>query len=211
MSANVLERRSAAASAMIGHAGDVLSSILKPSVQLALWQRARPTALEWIDALDWDEIDDISANIASPGWRRQIASLVREAGYPQTAETGALVDELAERAEEFAVLMKCDRLALRLEVIETDACRKFHMDYVTARLLMPLVGPGTQWIDTSLSSEAPINQLKAGDVAIFKGRLAVEQPNILHRSPPVAASGDIRLLLAISYSEGDNGHSVHVG
>jgi hypothetical protein len=36
-----------------------------------------------------------------------------------------------------------------------------------------------------------------GEVGIFKGRLWAEEPSILHRSPPIAASGERRLLLVL--------------
>lgn len=182
----------------IGDTSDILPAILDPAVELALWQRLRPDTLDWIDALEWDEIDDVSAHIAGPQWIEAIGPLLTDAGYPQTDAGHLLAMELAERAEEFAALMGCERLHLRLEVIETDACRKFHMDYVTARLLMPLHGPGTQWIEAARGSDAPINQLGLGDVAIFKGKRLVEEPAILHRSPPVAASRQTRLLCVIN-------------
>lgn len=199
MSARLLERQPiAGTAAAIGGTSAILSSVLDSEVQLALWQRARPPALDWIDTLDWDEIDDIDAELSAPDWTAEISSVLHEAGYPQSPDGDALARELAVCATEFASLMRCDQLNMRLEVIETDACRKFHMDHVTARLLMPLYGPGTQWIDTAHGSDAPINQLHVGDVAIFKGRLSVEQPSILHRSPPVAASGETRLLFVLN-------------
>ena len=34
-----------------------------------------------------------------------------------------------------------------LEVVRTDSCRKFHADYVTARLITTYLGEGTQWLD----------------------------------------------------------------
>lgn len=208
MSTMVMDQRPTVGAAAIGQAPSILSSILKPTVQLVLWQRLRPDTLGWIDALDWTEIDDINSEVTGPEWSIGIAALLSEAGYPQSAAGNALTRELSERAAAFAALLKCDRLNLRLEVIETDACRKFHMDSVTARLLMPLHGPGTQWIDTTLGEDAPVNQLTPGDVAIFKGRRAVEVPTILHRSPPIATTGETRLLLALTPSE-DKDHSGH--
>lgn len=188
--------------AAIGDTPAILASICDPAVQLALWQRARSASLSWIDTLNWDEIDDIDIDIdigiAGPDWAQKVAPLLREAGYPQSAAGDALATELVERAATFAALMGCERLNMRLEVIETDACRKFHMDHVRARLLMPLYGPGTQWIESTFGSNAPINQLSIGHVGIFKGRQAVDEPAILHRSPPVAATGETRLLLAIT-------------
>lgn len=199
MNGEVLERpHTPSSAAIVSHSSGILSSILQPAVQLALWQRPRPFALNWIDTLNWDEIDDIDARIAGPDWAAAISELLRGAGYPIATTTNALTQELAERAGQFAALMRCDQLTMRLEVIETDACRKFHMDYVPARLLMPLHGLGTQWIDTNHGSDVAINQLGLGDVAIFKGRQCVQQPAILHRSPPIMASGETRLLFVLN-------------
>lgn len=196
MTVGMLGRVTASAIA-IGGAEDILVSILDPAVQLALWRRERPAALDWIDALKWDAIDDINAPIAGPDFGTEIDRLLCDAGYPRTAQGRTLCDEIARFATRFAQIVDSRHLRLRLEVIETDACRKFHMDQLTARLLMALSGPGTQWIDTMLGEEAPINQLAVGEVGIFKGRLWVEEPAILHRSPPVAVSSEIRLLLVL--------------
>ena len=87
-------------------------------------------------------------------------------------------------------------MKLRLEVVETDACRKFHADNVSARLLMPLVGPGTQWVHTG--DDDIVQALQPGEVGLFKGWKWTEAPRILHRSPPVAATGETRLLFALS-------------
>lgn len=174
-----------------------LAAIRDPAVQLALWRRERPAALGWIDALDWDGIADIDAVIAGPDFGTGIASLLHDAGFPHAANGRILRDEIARLAELFATLMGRDRLRMRLEVIATDACRKFHMDYVAARLLMPLSGAGTQWVEVAQGQDAAVNQLNAGEVGIFKGRLWVDEPAILHRSPPIEATGETRLLLVL--------------
>ena len=191
------QSRSGEKAVHIGVASDDLALIAEPAIQLSIWQRVRPAGLSWIDALDWSEINDIDAHITGPDWGAEIWPGLREAGYPDTADGQVLKAELAQRAEAFARLMRSERLRMRLEVVETDACRRFHMDYLSARLLMPLFGPGTQWIDVADGEDAPIQELGAGDVAIFKGRLAVEDPMVLHRSPPVSQSGATRLLLVL--------------
>ena len=68
---------------------------------------------------------------------------------------------------------------------------------MTARLLLPLVGPGTQWMRAGGDPERPEGDLQAGDVGIFKGRLWTRDPVILHRSPPIAGAGITRVLLVI--------------
>lgn len=210
MRAAVLERPCVSGGPVrIGDGPEILAAIVEPQVQLALWQRPRPATLDWLDALDWDEVDDIDTVIAGPDYRASICRLLCDAGYPQIPEGDALADEIVGFASGFARLMECERLRVRLEVIETDACRKFHTDYVKARLLMPLVGPGTQWIDLRDGEDAPVNQLSLGHVGIFKGRLAVEEPTILHRSPPVAVSGETRLLLALDPAPASSNNQEH--
>jgi hypothetical protein len=178
-----------------GHQAAVLSEVLWPQVHLALWQRPRPASLDWLDAHDWDMVDDVDAVLEEGDWGTAAADLLLAAGYPWTPAGLALVDEIADLARRFALLMACAALRLRLEVVETDACRKFHTDQLCARLLCTLSGPGTQWIETG--ADPQVMQMAPGEVAIFKGRLWAEEPAILHRSPPIAVSGERRLLLVL--------------
>lgn len=205
MRALLLDRPTQAHAAVaIGYDSTILTRIHDPVVQLALWQRPRPSALYWLDALDWGRINDIGAVVIGPKFGRQVAQLLEDAGYPQTSPTSGLAEEIASRASQFAKLMKSEALRLRLEVIETDACRKFHMDYVTARLLMPLSGAGTQW--KGVKADAPVNQIETGNVCILKGRLWTDEPAILHRSPPIAQAGEHRLLLVLDPAEPSLSH-----
>lgn len=81
MNGEVLEQPHAPCpAAIVSHSSDILPSILQPAVQLVLWQRPRPFALDWIDTLDWDEINDIDARIAGPahnGSTRPLAAMRR--------------------------------------------------------------------------------------------------------------------------------------
>ena len=86
-------------------------------------------------------------------------------------------------------------MAVRLDVVDTDACRRFHADYVPLRLLCTYVGPGTQWHRCDRADR--VEQLAAGEVAIFKGRDALDPPVLLHRSPPISRTGERRLLLVL--------------
>lgn len=180
--------------AVIGDNAEVLRRIAEPDVHLALWQRALPDVLASLDALDWEQIEDIDVSVPVASFDAQVPELLTDAGYGD--QGAALAREIATLGLRFAKIMGCEALRLRLEVIETDACRRFHSDHVTARLLMPLVGPGTQWIETG--SEEPIHELRPGDVGVFKGRIWAEDPMILHRSPPIANTGQSRFLLAMN-------------
>ncbi|MES2420957.1 MAG: DUF1826 domain-containing protein [Pseudomonadota bacterium] len=181
---------------VIGDDQAVLQRILDPNVHLAIWQRREALDLE---GLDWDEIADIDQDVPVAGLASAIPDALTLAGYRDaTALAGAIVS----LASGFAALMACDALRIRLDVIETDACRKFHADQVTVRLIMPLVGPGTQWTHANIEPQIPEGALQIGDVGLFKGRVWAEEPVILHRSPPIAATGLTRLLLVIDPGSG---------
>ena len=175
---------------------DVLARITEPDVHLAMWDRLRPAELAWIDDLSWDEIDDIDRMIDAAAVSPCIASTLEDAGYPTGVEGEALHGEIASLVRRFAEIMGCDRMRWRLEVVETDACRKFHADMVSARLLMSLSGSTTQWVHVDMPDD--VRDMRLGAAGLFKGRLWAENPRILHRSPPIAGTGRTRLLLVIN-------------
>jgi len=106
-------------------------------------------------------------------------------------------------AAQHAVLLDENDVRVRLEVVETDACRKFHADYVKVRTITTYLGQGTQWIEATTPDQAglpvgpSIQQIAVGAVAMFKGRLWQENPVILHRSPPIEGQREQRLVLVI--------------
>lgn len=111
-----------------------------------------------------------------------------------------LADDIQSLATTFARALSSPAIALRLEVIEGDACRKFHRDAVRARLICAYVGPGTEY-GPGLPGETPteIHHLPTGHPAIFKGK-AWQPPaphSLLHRSPPISETPTTRLLLVI--------------
>ena len=174
---------------------DGLAGIADPATALAIWQRPLPPLLrDALAGLDCDTVDDIALDAVDA----RLDTVLRAAGYPEAivtplaADIGLLLDRHAE-------LTNSNRPALRLEVVETDACRRFHADYVTLRLLCTYIGPGTQWHRTATPDA--IEQVPTGAVALFKGRLLLDPPLLLHRSPPIEATGGRRLMLVI-----DPGH-----
>ena len=183
----------------------VLQRILDPDVHLAVWQRRAARGIEGLEGLeglaglDWDAIANIDQDVPVEALASAIPEALRSAGYPDVV---ALADAIVPLASDFAALMACEALRIRLDVTETDACRKFHADQVTLRLLMPLVGPGTQWVHANAEPQVPEGELRIGDVGLFKGRVWAEEPVILHRSPPIAAMGITRLLLVIDPGSG---------
>jgi len=128
----------------------------------------------------------------------------RASGPPDraTAELGhlpaALAQDIAALATRFAALMECDEIRLRLELVDNDSCRKLHSDYTDLRLITAYAGRGTQFACANARESDALWNIEAGDIALVKGWQFGEghQP-CLHRSPPIAGTGERRLLLAI--------------
>lgn len=181
---------------MTDHRPDILDGVHAPACALAIWQRSLPEALTAaLQPLPLDAINAIATTIPEYPSKGLIAALLVTAGYTAPAIPWLAAD-IIDLAGRHAHIHRAGANRLRLEVIETDACRKFHADHVTTRLICTYFGPGTQWIEAGDSMGIP-SSLATGTVAIFKGHTLLPDPTILHRSPPIMASGDRRLLLVL--------------
>lgn len=132
----------------------------------------------------------------------------------------ALRRDALELSRRFAGLAGLSSVHVGLEVLDHDACRKWHVDRVGMRLLVSYAGPGTEWAlasgvdrrwlgQTSLDLDeandrivfdrAAIRRAGVGDVLLCKGDLFEGEPGqgLVHRSPPVRADSHWRLLLRI--------------
>ena len=120
-----------------------------------------------------------------------------------------LTSDTAALAEIFADLMRTHFLRLRFDVINTNACRKFHIDTVTARLICTYRGTGTQYGFPIDDTDPPrVFTATTGAPILLRGRLWPERPNagLRHRSPPIEGSGQTRLVLVLDPVEGPEDH-----
>lgn len=190
-----------ASRALIAGNAAALEAIRDPDISLAIWERSVPTDMI---ALLTPEIGQVRLTSALEGLPAPLHAALDDVNYPIGAMRSALEEDIVQLAHRFAIVMRTDAVEIRLERVTTNACRKWHADYVTARLITTYVGQGTQWIDGDGSSPCDcgephdLRQLAAGDVAIFKGRHWDEARAAIHRSPPIEGSGEQRLLLVIN-------------
>lgn len=190
-----------ASRALIAGNAAALEAIRDPEISLAIWERSVPANMA---ALLTPEIGKARLTSAPEGLSAALRLALDGANYPTGSIRSVLEDDIAQLARHFATVMRSDTVDIRLERVTTNACRKWHADYVTARLITTYVGQGTQWIDGDNSSPCDcgephdLRQLAAGDVAIFKGRHWDEERAAIHRSPPIEGSGEQRLLLVIN-------------
>jgi hypothetical protein len=178
----------------------ILQDILDDAHNLTIWQRVAP-----FDAADLVGNEDAAARvtIALDSIAVTLNTALVEGGFPEGMALQNLITDIEKLCALYQPIADTPKLEVRLEVVSGNACRKFHGDYVKNRLITSYKGSGTQWLDRDDASRVQqgdepqtIHQLSCGDVGIFKGRLATDHPAI-HRSPPIAGSGERRLVLAI--------------
>lgn len=195
MAVTSLSRAAVASNAEVFHA------IREDDVSIAVWEREPPS-----------DVNDIALNgllnlrfTTSLG--EMLDMLDQEldcAGFKMGTPRNNLATDILDLANRFAAVMRLNEVEIRLEHITTNACKKFHGDYVTARLICTYVGPGTQWLDSTDAEDCrcgkphSIQQMNAGDVGLFKGRIWSETHPAIHRSPPIEALGEERLVLVIN-------------
>lgn len=182
----------------------ILKEVLDVDCNLAIWER---TPIADAASLLNGAIEDVRFNTELVKLEQRLASNLSSAGYDDGPARSVLIADITELAELYCSIMNLKELSVRIEVVTTDSCRKWHSDYVKARLISTYVGPATQWLDSANAEhvrggEKPrqINQMGTGDVGIFKGKLATDAPAI-HRSPPIVGSGEKRLLLVLNPRE----------
>ncbi|MEO1647232.1 MAG: DUF1826 domain-containing protein [Pseudomonadota bacterium] len=184
----------------------VLNAVRDEDCNLAVWERPAHPGLA---ALLKTSLNDVRFAAPLSELEARLAEELAQAGYPETSERGALTADIAALADRYGAIMELDALSVRLAIVTTDSCRKFHADYVKARLITTYVGTGTQWIDAEdtsrvAQSDAPqnIKSLATGDVGLFKGKLWTQSPAI-HRSPPIEGTGERRLILVLDPARAD--------
>ncbi len=113
-------------------------------------------------------------------------------------------------------------VTVQLEIVTTDKCKRFHADYKSVRAVCTYVGPGTEWVEeravsreevsrhchaTSFEAQnalivrdpSRIERAHPGDVVFLKGESYPGNAGrgVVHRSPPIEASGARRLVLTL--------------
>lgn len=175
-----------------------LSAIHKPGSAAAIWRRQPlPTFQTWIDALDPARLPQARLILRPADVRAAGSELCAAAGTPECPERDLLIDDICALADIFVGLMPSPFLRLRLDVVTTDACRKFHIDAVTARLVCTYRGRGTQY--GIGKNPRRIFTVATGAPVLLRGTLWPETPRsgLLHRSPPIAGTGETRLVLVL--------------
>ena len=178
-----------------------LSAIHQPGTSATVWERTPLSGFQrWIDALPPEQLPRARVILRPEAVCDALLEIARLHGIPDRPERNLLIEDISALALIFADVMACELLQLRLDVIQTNACRKFHIDAVSARLICTYRGTGTQYgISEHGADPAQILTVPTGSPIILRGTRWPETPlsGLLHRSPPIAGTGETRLLLVL--------------
>lgn len=161
----------------------------------------------------------LEASLSRPLLQARWSQAVSETSYTSSmlgpeidAATNALLTREIDRAiDVLSTLLDCPAVGVRIASLRAPMCPKFHIDHVPCRMLITLMGAGTEWIAHDdvdheqladrISSAMPlrtggsVRHLDTGSWTLMKGGAWQDQFNgVVHRSP---ADENGRLLLSL--------------
>lgn len=180
---------------------EALSAFQEPDSAAAIWRRQpSPGFQDWIDRLAPKHLPQTRMILRPEEVRDAVTKLCNATGTPDCAERTRLIDDIATLADIFAGLMRAPFLRLRLDIVTNNACRKFHIDAVAARLICTYRGTGTQYgVSDGGADPQQVFIVPTGAPILLRGTLWPTSPPsaLRHRSPPIEGTGETRLLLVL--------------
>lgn len=186
--------------ALVDRAED-LGAFLELGSAALIWRRPTPPNIQmWLDDLNPDAMPKGRVTLPVYAVPQTVTALCDMAGTPAGLERTWLEDDISVLATAFADLVNARFLRLRLDLITTNACRRFHVDAIHSRLICTYRGTGTQY-GHSRRGEDPSRVFTAavGAPMLLRGSLWPPQPDngFVHRSPPIEGTGETRLVLVL--------------
>lgn len=186
---------------------DDLRDIWSPEVAVAICNRTPNSGLHrWLANLDPEKLPKGRVSITLDEVETAVAGMFEDVQVAEDPHVQLLASDVAAQATAFVNIMDIKRFTMRFDVVTNNACRKFHQDNVTARMLCAYRGRGTQYgvCDTGPEPDV-IEDMQTGAVGLFKGRRwpGYGASAIYHRSPQIEGTGETRLLLVIDTSSCD--------
>ncbi|MEM9499641.1 MAG: DUF1826 domain-containing protein [Pseudomonadota bacterium] len=200
---NVLQPVSCDTAPGVGIVSDcaALDVFCTPGCAAAIWRRQIPPAVsDWLNRLPDQTLPQGRVIIPVGAISKSVDQLCDSADTPHGPERVWLQQDIVDLAQVFTDLMNTRYLRLRLDVIRTNACRKFHVDAIKGRLVCTYRGTGTQF-GTSENDCDPerVFTVETGAPILLRGTLWPETPRagLRHRSPPIEGTGETRLVLVV--------------
>jgi len=198
MAVSDLNSRARATSLIQQKEAGVLQRIRQPGVAAVIWQRdPGPGFLDWVSGLPATALPEFRSLVAVSALESCVHAACNLAGTPAGPHRSELAADIAMLGRLMGETMGTSLLHVRLAAVSGDACRRFHTDNMTARMLCTYRGAGTQ-IARPGEEDTPVSA-PTGSVVLLRGSRwpGAEETGLLHRSPPIAGTGETRLIVVI--------------
>ncbi|MEO1494829.1 MAG: DUF1826 domain-containing protein [Pseudomonadota bacterium] len=190
----------------IASSSDELEQIHHKDTAMVLWRRAPNQYLvDWLEQLAPEQLPRTRTVLRPQDISDALTHVFETAGTPPSDARDALATDIRILASRFAEVTNAPYLRLRLDVVTTNACRRFHVDAITARLICTYRGTGTQYgLSPDGSDPDVILTAETGAPVLLRGSLWPEVPasGSLHRSPPIEGTDETRLVLVLDPMDG---------
>ncbi len=196
----------------VGSGPDVLQYVMNPDVNLALWQRPVKTEImRELSTLQAGHLRDVRHRTSLISFDDDICTLLLQQGLDPQGFINLRAD-MHQLAELLGDVSRCREFIFRLVTIDSDECCRFHLDRTPLRLICTYQGPGTEWLTDRQVDRAALARCASNDaitrfgessqfehfwVGILKGDPGNLGQGLVHRSPPIAGSGQIRVLFCL--------------
>ncbi len=118
--------------------------LTKPECAAAIWQRGPTPAFQtWINGLNPENLPSIRLILKPKAVLTTLSKLCDALSMPDRPHRRRLIEDIEALSYLFSDLMCAPYMRLRFEQITSNACYKFHMDAVTARLVCTYRSTGT--------------------------------------------------------------------
>lgn len=176
-----------------------------PWISLPRRAQVPPQAVRWLDELDPMHLPDGRFEARPDDVALGVTALLAVAKTPPSGWQSWLANDCAALADGFARQMGAERVCVRLDRISDDACCRIHADVATARMVCTYRGPTTCVVpdhritvaaESPDTYDGPFLTPDRFEAAILPGTLSASP--VLHRSPRIEGTCQVRLLLVVS-------------
>ncbi len=200
--------------AAIGDDVSILNEIHQKEKNISIYRRE----IDFIKSEE-SELENFEIEYSESGNKKDLLNSLDSKLGKILDKDSQLLKDIKECLEIFSTISNAKTFELFLATVNTNMCRRFHIDFNDLRLLCTYSGPGTLWLpdeivnrkslipgnenDDIVLDSSKIQQANTGDILILKGAVypAEGTKAIVHRSPTIEESGQRRLLLRIDTDE----------
>lgn len=182
-----------------------LERIHDTHVEGVVWKRDVPSTVSFfIDNANLRDVTDCRFCSPVDDVAEKAAAALETLGLSSCPAHSWLVNDIQMLATQMGKILSASKLEVRIDLIDNNACKKFHRDNVKARLICSYRGPGTVYGVAPIGDEPQqYEHVETGHPILLKGRLWSKATDhiLLHRSPRIKGTGISRLVVVIDEAD----------